>query len=166
MNTEDLLDVVRQKIGQAVQEINGEAPSYGDSFILRSVKTANFHLITLGVVTGVIVDTVNDILLPDSFSIPIGMLLASAASASLIRDDLLSRLRRGELGLAFSTGATTISTNQAAISLQAQADNLDRWHELLFTAYLSGDPNGVIQRADSVGFDIFAVDPNFGRVGS
>jgi len=160
MVTEEVLDVVRQKIGQAVQEIGGEAPSYGDSFLLRSVKTANFHLVTLGVVTGVLVDVVNNILVPDGVSIPIGMLLASAASASLIRDDLISRLRRGELGIAFSTGATTISTNQAAISLQAQADNIDRWHELLLTAYLSGDPNGVIQRADSVGFDVFGNDDN------
>jgi len=158
MVTEEILDVVRQKIGQAVQEIGGEAPSYGDSFLLRSIKTANFHLITLAVNTGVLVDIVNNILVPDGVSIPVGMLLASAASASLIRDDLISRLRRGELGIAFSTGATTISTNQAAISLQAQADNIDRWHELLLTAYLSGDPNGVIQRADSVGFNVFGID--------
>ena len=160
MNTDDILEVVRQKIGLAVQEIGGEAPSYGDTFLLRSVRTVNFHLITLGVVTGVVVDTTNNTLVPNSVSIPIGMLLASAASASLIRDDLISRLRRGELGIAFSTGATTISTNQAAISLQAQADNIDRWHELLLTAYLSGDPNGVIQRADAVGFDVFGDDDN------
>ncbi len=158
MNTEDVLEVVRQKTGQAVQEIGGEAPSYGDSFLLRSVKTVNFHLITLGVNTGVLVDTNNNVLVPNLVSIPIGMLLSSAASASIIRDDLISRLRRGELGIAFSTGATTISTNQAAISLQSQADNIDRWHELLLTAYLSGDPNGVIQRADSIGFDVFGVD--------
>lgn len=157
MNTEEILDVVRQKIGQAAQEIGGEAPSYGDSFLLRSVKTANFHLITLGVVTGILVDVVNNVLIPNSVSIPIGMLLSSAACASLIRDDLLSRLRRGELGMAFSTGATTISTNQAAISLQTQASSLDQWHELLLTAYLSGDPNGVLRRLDSVGFNVFGV---------
>jgi len=157
VNTEEVLDVVRQKIGQATQEIGGEAPSYGDSFLLRSVKTVNFHLVTLGVQTGVVVDITNDTLVPNSVSIPIGMLLSSAACASLIRDDLISKLRRGELGMAFSTGATTISTNQAAISLQAQADKLDRWHELLLTAYLSGDPNGVLQRIDSVGFNVFGV---------
>ncbi len=158
MNTEEVLDVVRQKIGQAVQEIGGEAPSYGDSFLLRSIKTVNFHLLTLGVVTGVLVDINNNALVPNLVSIPIGMLLSSGASASLIRDDLISRLRRGELGMAFSTGATTISTNQAAISLQMQADRLNKWHELLFTAYLSGDPNGVLQRVDSQGFNVFGVD--------
>ena len=155
METEDLLDVVRQRVGQACQEVGGEAPTYGDTMLLRIIKTINFSLITLGVVTGITVDTKTNQITPNSFSIPIGMLLASGASASLIRDDIVSRLRRGELGLAFSTGGTAITTNQAAISLQIEAKRLDAWHQLLFTAYLSGDPNNVIQRADSVGFNVF-----------
>ena len=161
MDTDDILDVLRQKIGQVCQEINGEAPTYSELALLKYVKTINFNLITLGVVTGVTIDTVvNQTLIPNVVSIPIGMLLASGAAAGLIRDDLLNKLKRGELGIAFSTGATTISTNQAAISLNNAADILDDWHGLLLTAYLSGDPNGVIRRADSVGFNIFNQDSN------
>ena len=146
MTTEEVLGVIRQNIGQAIQEVQGECPIYLDEFLLKYVMTANFTLQVLGVVTGVSVSTTT--ISPDP-SVAIGMLLASSASASIIGDDMLHRLRNGELGLSFSSGATSISTNQAAINLKGSAENLFTWRDLLLTAYLSGDPNAVLSRLES-----------------
>jgi hypothetical protein len=77
------------------------------------------------------------------------MLLASSAAAAIINDDVLNRLRNGELGLSFTSGATSISTNQAAINLKNSSQNLIMWKDLLLTAYLSGDPNAVLSRMES-----------------
>lgn len=146
MTTDEVLDVVKEKISQAVLEVGGASPMYPDDFLLKSVKTANFMLTVLGVTTGVTVSTTA--ITPDP-TIVIGMLLASAAAASLIEGDVLSRLRNGELGLSFSSGATSISTNQAAINLKGSSENLRAWYNLLLTAYLSGDPNSVLGRNES-----------------
>lgn len=146
MTTDEVLDVIKERIGQAIQEIGGDSPTYPEDFLLRYVKSANFHLTVLGVTTGVVVSTV--LISPDP-SIPIGMLLASSAAAAIINDDVLSRLRNGELGLSFTSGATSISTNQAAINLKNSSENLVMWKNLLLTAYLSGDPNAVLSRMES-----------------
>lgn len=148
MNTEDILEIIRERVGQVVQEIGGDPPTYPDEFLIKYVKTAVFHLTVLGIVVGATVDTTNVILVPDSVALPIGMLIGSFASASVISDDILKRLRSGELGLSFNSGATAISTNQAAINLKAAADSLKSWHSLLLTAYLSGDPNSVLSRTE------------------
>lgn len=146
MTTEEVLQVIRERIGQAIQEVGGESPFYPDDFLLKYVKSANFTLLVLGVTTSVVV-TAGDIV--PAPSIAIGMLLASAAAASIIGDDVLVRLRNGELGMSFSSGATSISTNQAAINLKSSSDNLNMWRDLLLTAYLSGDPNSVLARLES-----------------
>lgn len=150
MTTDEVLDVIKAKIGQAIQEVGGTSPMYPDDFLLRYIKNAKFHLDVLGVTTGVTVTTTA--ISPDP-STAIGMLLASAAASSIICDDVLSRLRNGELGLSFSSGATSISTNQAAINLKGFSDGLIMWHKLLLTAYLSGDPNSVLSRVESSNAD-------------
>lgn len=146
MTTEEVLDVIKQKISQAIQEVGGEIPLYPDDFLLKFVKTANFHLSVLGVETGVVVGSVS--ITPDPSTI-MGMLLASEAAASLIDSDVLSRLKNGGLGVSFSSGATAISTNQAAINLKGSSDNIRTWHSLLLTAYLSKDLNSVSGRNES-----------------
>lgn len=145
MTTEEVLEVVRQKIGQAIDEVGGNAPTYPDDFLLRCIKTVNFTLLVLGVVTNVTVDTTNNVITPDP-SLPIGMLLASGGTVSVIKDDLLNRLKNGELGMSFSSGATTISTIQAATQLRGFADSLDNWYNTLLAAYMSGDPNMILGR--------------------
>lgn len=144
MTSNEILEVIRQRIGQAVSEIDGDPPIYGDDFLLSYVKTANFNLTVLGVTTGITVSSSS--ITPDA-TIDIGMLLASGAAALIIGDDLLNRLKNGELGLSFSTGASQISTNQAAINLKSSGDQIKHWHDMLLAVYLSRDPNAVILRA-------------------
>jgi hypothetical protein len=143
VSTEEVLAVIEQKIGQAVGIIHGEPPLYSPEFLLTYVLTQNYELTTLGVTTGVTVYSGS--ISPDP-STPIGMLLAYGAAAALVSDDLVNRLKGGELGLSFSTGATSISTIQAASTLKNFAAGLVRWKDILLTAYLSGDPNSVITR--------------------
>lgn len=150
MTTDEVLDVIKQKIGQAIQEIGGDSPIYPDDFLLKYIKTANFTLTVLGIHTGVNVSTTD--ITPEA-SIVIGMLLASSVAASVISDDVLIRLRNGELGLSFTSGATSISTNQAAINLKNSSEQLMLWRDLLLTAYLSGDPNSVLGRSESSNAD-------------
>lgn len=143
MTTEEVLTVIEQKIGQAVGVIHGEPPLYSAEFLLTYVLTQNYELQTFGVTTGVTVHSGS--ISPDP-STAIGMLLAYGTAASLVGDDLVNRLKGGELGLSFSTGATSISTIQAAGILKNYAANLHRMYTLLLTAYLSGDPNSVLAR--------------------
>lgn len=143
MTTDEVLEVIREKIGQAVDEVNCNSPSYPDSFLLNYVKTANFSLTVLGISTGVTI--ASGAILPDP-SIPIGMILAVKAAASVVKSDLINRVRNGELGLSFSSGASSISTIQAASTLRVVADGLFEEVRLLLTAYLSGDPNQVLGR--------------------
>lgn len=143
MNTSDILAVVRQKIGQAVDEIDCNSPTYPDSFLLSYVNTTNLILTSLGVQTNVVVSGTT--IVPDA-TVQIGLLLAFGAAASLIKSDLLKRLRNGELGLSFSSGATSISTNIASGQLKAIADEIKDSFEVLLTSYLSGDPNSVLGR--------------------
>ena len=143
MTTEEVLAVVEQKIGQAVGVIHGEPPLYSSEFLLTYVLTQNFELEVLGVVTGVTVYSGS--ISPDPTT-AIGMLLAYGAAAAIVNDDLINRLKGGELGLSFSTGATSISTIQAASILKNFASSLNKMKHLLLTAYLSGDPNAVLAR--------------------
>jgi len=145
MSTEEVLDVVRLKIGQAVDEIGGNAPFYPDDFILRNIKTANFELISLGIETAVVINPLAETITPDP-ELKIGMLLASGGASNIIKSDLLNRVKNGELGLSFSSGATSISTIQAAQQLKSVADDLGDWHSLLRSVFLSRDPNGILGR--------------------
>lgn len=152
MTTDDVLEVVRQGIGQAIEEIGCNTPTYPDDFLIRYVWKANLSLTVLGIVTNVTVDKTAVTITPDA-STAIGMLLATFAAVSIIRDDILKRLRGGELGLSFTSGATSISTNQAAQYLKGAADSLENFAKLLMTSYLSGDPNTVDQRVESSNTD-------------
>ena len=145
MTTEEVLDVVKQRIGQAVAEIGGMAPTYSDDFLIRYIKSVNFELTVFGVITGVVVNSTTILITPDP-SVDIGMLLAYGVAADLIGSDLLDRLRNGELGISFTSGASAISTNQAGLYLKQYANSLDRSYNGLLTAYLSRDPNTVLGR--------------------
>ncbi|SRR5258705_3414615 len=145
MTTEEVLDVVRQRIGQAISEIGGNAPVYPDDFLIRYIKSINLELIVLGVKTNVDID-INTVVINPNPSIAIGMLLAYGVASSLVGSDLLDRLRNGELGISFTSGASAISTNQAGLYLKQYANFLYNSYNGLLTAYLSGDPNTVLGR--------------------
>lgn len=143
LTTDEVLGVVNQKIGQAISELGGNAPVYSREFILSYLKTINFELKVLGISTAVEVS--NSDISPDA-ALAIGMLLAYGAAASIIRSDLLDRVKNGELGVSFTSGASAISTNQAGLYLKQSATSLEGWYDRLLTAYLSGDPNSVLSR--------------------
>lgn len=143
ITTDEILVVVRQRIGQAISEIGGNSPMYPDDFLLDYIKTINFELTVFGIVTGVEVDVFG--ITPDP-SVPIGMLLAYGAAAQIIGSDTLDRLRNGELGISFTSGASSISTNQAGLYLKQYANSLAKAYTSLATAYLSRDPNAVLGR--------------------
>ena len=145
MTLEEVLVVVRQKIGQAIADIDGEPPLYSDDFLTQYLKTSNFELTILGVETEVTVDSDAVTITPDPSTV-IGMLLAYTAAVAIISDDLVYRLKNGELGLAFTSGATSINTNQAAGVLRDFSKMLTSRRDLLLSAYLSGDPNAVLSR--------------------
>lgn len=145
MTTQDVLDVVRQKIGQAVAEIGGNSIAYPDDFLIGYVKSTNLELTVLGVVTGVDVSTTTVLITPDP-TVNIGMLLAYGAAASVIASDLIDRLRNGELGVSFTSGASSISTNQAGLFLKQSANALVSLYMSLLTVFLSRDPNAVLGR--------------------
>jgi hypothetical protein len=143
MTTDEVINLVKQKVGQAVSELGGNAPIYSPEFILDYIKTQNWELEVMGVVTGVEVTTSQ--IIPDAAT-SIGLLLAYGAAASIIRDDLLDRLKNGELGISFTSGASAISTNQAGLYLKQSATALDALYNKLLTQYMSKDPNGVLGR--------------------
>jgi len=143
MTTPDLLTIVRQRVGMTLAEIGVELPPYSDTFLLGYAKTVNYYLNGIGVATGVTVTTAD--ITPEPTNI-IGLLLASATAMWLVRDDLLGKLGNGELGLSFSSGATSITSTQATKSLETSANKLEEWHNFLLTVYLSGDPNSYNQR--------------------
>ena len=140
-----ILGIVKQKIGQALAEIDGENPEMLNSFLVSYLNTANITLIAYGVATGVTVDTDTDTLSAEPDDV-IGLLLAFHAASNLIADDLANRVKNGELGISFKTGASEITTNQAAITLKSSARSIHKDYEMLLAAYLSGDPNSVIER--------------------
>jgi hypothetical protein len=141
----EVIRIIEQRIGQAIGQIGCDSPGYLDEFLLEYVKTSNFLLESLGAETGVTVDPAAETITPDPSDV-IGLLLAYQSAATLIGDDLITRLKSGELGLSFSTGVTDISTNQAAITLRTSANKLISDYELLLTAYFAGDPNTVVER--------------------
>lgn len=143
MTTEEVVHIVTQRIGQAVSELGGNAPVYSPDFILDYVKTQNWELQVMGVDTGVEVTT--SLITPDA-ALAIGLLLAYGAAASIIRDDLLDRLKNGELGVSFTSGASSISTNQAGLHLKQSAQALDTLYNRVLTKYMSQDPNGILGR--------------------
>lgn len=140
MTTAEFLLMVEQKIGQALAEVGGENPQYLGEFILQYAKTANFILKLDGIDTSLVFDPPNETITPQPIDDSHGTILACLTAASLIDDDLLNRLRSGEMGLAFRTGATEITTNQAAITLSATAKSLRALYERMRISYLSGEP--------------------------
>ena len=76
----------------------------------------------------------------------IGLLLAYKASIIVLRGDLTKRVRLGELGVSFKSGATSITTTEATRSLGAGANKLADTFENLLTLYLSDDPNSILTR--------------------
>ena len=140
-----ILKIIKQKIGQALAEIDGEQQELLNSFLIHYIETANFLLTAYGITTGITVDTDAESLSAEP-TIAVGLLLAYQCAASLIADDLVNRLKNGELGISFKTGASEITTNQAAITLKASAHRIHKDYEMLMVAYLSGDPHSVIER--------------------
>jgi hypothetical protein len=144
--TSELLDIIRQRVGEVVAEIGGDNPKYLNETLLRYVKTANFVLASHGITTGLVIDPTLDVISPEPIDDAHGLLLAIYSASSLVADDLLYKLRIGELGLSFTTGATQITTNQAAITLKDSSKVLRNEFNRLITLYLSGDPNAVVER--------------------
>ncbi|MBU8920977.1 MAG: hypothetical protein KOO63_03870 [Bacteroidales bacterium] len=140
-----IFKIIKQKIGQSLAEIDGEQQEMLNSFLIHYIETANSLLAAYGITTGVTVDT-DAVSLSADPADAIGLLLAYQCASSLIADDLVNRLKNGELGISFKTGASEITTNQAAITLKASAHRINRDYETLLVAYLSGDPNSVIER--------------------
>lgn len=146
MLTSELLDIIRQRVGEVVAEIGGDNPKYLNETLLRYVKTANFVLSSYGITTALTIDPTSDTITPEPIDDAHGLLLAIYAASSLVADDMVYKLRTGELGLSFTTGATQITTNQAAITLKDAAKALRVEFNRLLTLYLAGDPNDVAER--------------------
>jgi len=142
----DILRIIRQKVGQAVAEINGDDPLYLDDFIFEYLRSADFVLNSLGITTGLDIDADEETIQPEEVSIIIGMLLSLRTSADIVASDLIYKLQSGEMGLSFSTGAAQITTNQAAITLKTFADKLNKDFSILLTAYFAGDPDSIASR--------------------
>ena len=147
MTTSELTTLIRQLIGDAIAEVGGENPTFLTEFLLRYVVTSKYVITMLGVdASAITVTPASESITPDPFDDEIGLMLAFHAAASIVGDDLVNRLRSGEMGLSFSTGLTQITTNQAAITLKTSSGRLDKKFRMLLTKYLSGDPNTVVER--------------------
>ena len=145
MTTAEILVIMRQFIGEAAAVLDGEIEFYSDADLLGHTKTADFLLKAAGVVTAVTIDTDAETITPDPVD-AIGLLLAYKGSIILLRGDLTKRVRLGELGVSFRSGATSITTTEATRSLNTGANNLATAFENLLTLYLSDDPNKVLTR--------------------
>ncbi len=145
MTTAELLTIVQQFVGEAAAVLGGEAETYTDSFILEYVKTMNFILIMSDITTGVTIDPVTETITPDPVD-AIGVLLAMKAAASIIGGDLLKKVRLGELGISFKSGATSITTSEAAKKLSDFSNGLKMKADHLEVMYLSDDPNSRFSR--------------------
>jgi len=145
MTTAELLLIVQQFVGEAAAVLGGEAETYTDSFILEYVKTMNFMLIMSDITTSISVDPLAETITPDP-SDSIGMLLATKTAAGIIGGDLLKKVRLGELGISFKSGATSITTSEAAKKLNDIQNRLIVQADRLETMYLSDDPNSRFQR--------------------
>ena len=145
MTTSQVLEVMKQKIGQAVGEVGGECPTYLDGFLIKYIETINWILVSMGLDEEVVVDANAVSITPDPTN-KVGLLLAYGAASNLISDDLAQKVKSGELGLSFSTATTEITTNQAAITLSGTSKKLWSDFNSLFTAYMSEDPNTIIER--------------------
>jgi len=145
MTTAEILAIVEQFIGQADAILGGEHGDYTDPFILDHLKTVNFMLKSSGIDTGVAVDPVAETITPAPTD-KLGLLLAVKTATVIIKGDLIKKVRLGELGVSFKTGATSITTSDAAKRLTDFSDFLMRKSEMLETMFLSEDPNTVILR--------------------
>lgn len=146
MTTDEILLVTKQFIGEAVATVGGEDPQYMDTTLFEYLRTAQLLIESHGIVTGVTISITSETISPDA-SDAIGMLLATGAASLLVSDEMMRDLRAGTLGISFSTPISTISTNQAAITLQNFGTGLKGRFERLMTLYLATDPDSVIQRA-------------------
>ena len=145
MTAAEVLTVIRQLVGEAAAVLDGELEFYSDSDLLEHVKTADFLLNAIGVVTALVIDPDAETITPDPAD-AIGLMLAYKGSIVLLRGDLTKRVRLGELGVSFKSGATSITTTEATRSLSMGANNLADTFENLLTLYLSDDPNSILTR--------------------
>ncbi len=145
MTTSEVLVIMRQLIGEAAAVLDGELEFYSDTDLLECVKTADFLLNAAGVVTALAIDPDAETITPEPVD-AIGLMLAHKGSVVLLRGDLTKRVRLGELGVSFKSGATSITTTEATRSLGASANKLADTFEVLLTLYLSDDPNSVLTR--------------------
>ena len=145
MTTAEVLVIMRQLIGEVAAVLEGEIEFYDDTTLLSHVKTADFLLKSAGVVTAVVVDPVAETITPAPAD-AVGLLLSYKAAVLVLRGDLTKRVRLGELGVSFKSGATSITTTEAVRSLNTGTNNLTTAFETLLTLFLSDDPNSVFVR--------------------
>lgn len=67
----------------------------------------------------------------------LGVLIAAMTASRVVKGDLLQKLREGELGVVFKTGADSIDTTTAARALQSGADEMDMDVEALIAVALA-----------------------------
>ena len=145
MTTAELLEIVEQFIGQTAAVLGGETEDYSHPFILEHLKTVNFMLNAAGITTSVVVDPVAETITPAPTD-KLGLLLAVKTATAIIKGDLIKKVRLGELGVSFKTGATSITTSDAAKRLTDFSDQLMHKSDMLETMFLSEDPNAIILR--------------------
>lgn len=145
MTTAEVLVITRQLIGEAAAILDGEIEFYSDADLLEHIKTADFLLNATGVVTALVIDPDAETITPDPID-TIGLMLAYKGSTIVLRGDLTKRVRLGELGVSFKSGATSITTTEATRALSMGANKLADAFENLLTLYLADDPNSVLTR--------------------
>lgn len=145
MTNDQFIKIVEQKIGQAVAEIDGENPHFLPDHIRSFTETADLYLESHGIDTGLTIVADSGIA-PDPFDNILGLMLAYVTAASMVDDDLVQKVRSGQMGLSFRTAVSEITTNQAAITLTSSAKRLRSDADRLILLYLSGDPNSRVVR--------------------
>jgi hypothetical protein len=124
MTTAEIIEDIRSRLNEFQVNTVDRPWAYRTEEFTPHMRSAIRQLRALGVVVAPTMDESG--VLSDELTDTIGVLVSIIATIRLVRGDLLTKLRDGELGVIFRTGADLIDTKTAATRMENAATELDR----------------------------------------
>lgn len=144
MTIEGILKEIRRRLGDVDGLLDELTLDYSDDHIFEYIASA-IDFLTVTMPTDQFVYSFSGSSISPEAETVDGLLIASLAAKMIIKNDVLAKIKNGELGIRFKSGLDEISTIEAGKLIRESVSSIDDDYRMLVMAKLSGRDAGAVR---------------------